>query len=92
MIIVPGTFTLPSPLKVNAVRPPSGPVLPGIDKSATVSNAVRKNSKSTCLLPFVTTTEAPAYAQSVVKGLGSESGVLIPSPLKCAYTSIISSF
>ena len=60
-MMVPGIATEPSSgSKVNAVRPPSGPVFPGTDKSAGVSNAVRKNSKSTCLLPLVTTKEAPA--------------------------------
>ena len=95
--MVPGTSTLPFALKVNAVRPPSGPVFPGIDKSAGVSSAVRKNSKSICLFPLVTTMEAPAYAQRVVNGLGSVlpsgvKGILGPAPLKCAYTSTISSF
>ena len=60
IIMVPGIATVPSGLNVNAVRPPSGPVFPGIDKSAGVSNAVLKNSKSTCLLPLVTAMDAAA--------------------------------
>ncbi len=71
-MIVPGFLTAPpwlsstvsgkpsGPKNVHAVRPPSVPVFKIAVLSELSTAAVLKNSKSTCLLPLVTTSEAPA--------------------------------